>query len=109
MNHKGPGSPALSDVSTVSSNLSTLTFASANVVSQYTLNEYERTSFYNGITGDGNRSELVCRSDFLTTPFSRPVGRHADISVKSLRGVFDTPLNGVSLSVPRFVIQGSED
>ncbi|KAM6490542.1 hypothetical protein JOM56_013885 [Amanita muscaria] len=56
---------------------------------------YERTSYYNGITGDGDHPDLVYRSDFLTTPFPKPVGRHAHIPVKSLRGVFDTPLNGV--------------
>jgi hypothetical protein len=80
----------------VSSNLSALTLASdATAVSQYTPNEYERTSYYNGITGDGDHPELVYRSDFLTTLFSKPVGRFAHIPVKSLRGVFDTPLNGV--------------
>ncbi|GBE86879.1 hypothetical protein SCP_1001220 [Sparassis crispa] len=80
----------------MSSHLSALTLASdATVVSQYTPDEYERTSYYNGITGDGDHPELVYRSDFLTTPFPKPVGRHAHIPVKSLRGVFDTPLNGV--------------
>jgi hypothetical protein len=67
----------------------------SKVVSQYTPTEYERTSYYNGITGDGDHPELVYRSDFLTTPFPKPVGRYAHIPVKSLRGVFDTPLNGV--------------
>ena len=57
--------------------------------------EYERTSYYNGITGNGDHPELVYRSDFLTTPFPKPVGRFAHIPVKLLRGVFDTPLNGV--------------
>ncbi|KAG2034695.1 hypothetical protein BDR03DRAFT_584751 [Suillus americanus] len=78
--HKDPGSPTLSDMSAVSSNLS-----------QY---EYERTFYYNGIARHGNHPELVYRSDFLTTPFLNPVGRHAHIPVKSLHGVFDTPLNG---------------
>ncbi|KDQ61631.1 hypothetical protein JAAARDRAFT_54988 [Jaapia argillacea MUCL 33604] len=62
---------------------------------QYCPDEYERLSYYNGITGDGDHPELVYRSDFLTTPFSRPIGRHPSIPVKSLRGVFDTPLNSV--------------
>jgi len=53
------------------------------------------TRDYNGITGDGDHPELVYRSDFLTAPFPKPVGRHAHIPVKSLRGVFDTPLNSV--------------
>ena len=74
------GSPALSDV----------TMASTTVP-----DEYERTSYYNGITGDGDHPDLVYRSDFLTTPFPKLVGRHAHIPIKSLRGVFDTPLNGV--------------
>lgn len=90
-----PGSPALSDV-TMASNLSALTFASdAAAVSVHGPDEYERTSYYNGITGDGDHPDLVYRSDILTTPFPKPVGRHAHIPVKSLRGVFDTPLNGV--------------
>ena len=54
-----------------------------------------RTPYYNGITGDRDHPVLVYRSDFLTTPFPKPVGRHAHIPVKSLRGVFDTPLNGI--------------
>src|SRR6266478_5741058 len=52
-------------------------------------------SYYNGITGDGDHPDLVYRLDFLTTPFPKPVGRHAHIPVKSLCGVFDTPLNSV--------------
>lgn len=107
---KGPrsprlsGSPVLSAV-TMSSNLSALTFANdATVASEYGPDEYERTSYYNGITGDGDHPVLVYRSDFLTTPFPKPVGRHAHLPVKSLRGVFDTPLNGVGTrSVPIFV------
>ncbi|KAH9026105.1 hypothetical protein EDB84DRAFT_1611479 [Lactarius hengduanensis] len=61
----------------------------------HTPDKYERTSYYNGITGDGDHPELVYRSDFLTISFPKPVGRYANIPVKSLRGVFDTPLNGV--------------
>ena len=58
----------------VSSNLSALTLASdATVVSQYTPDEYERTSYYNGITGDGDHLELVYRSDFLTASVSEHV------------------------------------
>ena len=79
-------------LSAVSSNLFT---SEATVVSQYAPDEYERTSYDNGITGDGDHPELVYRSDFLTTTFPKPFGRHAHIPVKSLRGVCDTPLNGV--------------
>ncbi|KAG6851824.1 hypothetical protein C0991_005679 [Blastosporella zonata] len=93
---KGPGSPTLSGKCAVSSNISALVLArDATAVSQYTPDEYERTSYYKGITGDGDHRELVYLSDFLTTPFSKPIGRHAHILVKSYREVFDTSLNGV--------------
>ena len=69
-----------------------------------TPDDYERRSFYNGITGDGDHPELVYRSDYLTTPFAKPVSRYAHIPVKSVRGVFDTPRNSVWQTVsPRFV------
>ncbi|KAI9456281.1 hypothetical protein BJY52DRAFT_1204836 [Lactarius psammicola] len=45
-----------------------------------------RTTYYNGITRDGDHPELVYRSDFLTTLFPKPVGRYALIPVKSLHG-----------------------
>ena len=90
------GFPTLSDVSTMSSNLSAVTIANdASAVSRYTPSEYERTSYYNGITGDGNHPELVYRSDYLTTPFLKPSGRHAHLAVKSIREVFKTSLNGL--------------
>ena len=90
-----PSSPAPSDVTMVSS-LSPLTIASdTTAFSVHGPDEYERTSYYNGITEDGDHPDLVYRSDFLTIPFPKPVSRHAHIPVKSLRGVFDTPLNGV--------------
>lgn len=90
-----PSSPALNDLST-SSYLSTFTFASeTTVVSEHGPDAYERTSYYNGITGDGDHPDLVYRSDHITTPFPRPVGRHTHLPVKSLRGVFGTPLNNV--------------
>jgi len=86
---------APSDV-TMASNPSAHTFTSdATAVSMHGPDEYERTTYYNGITGDGDHPDLVYRSDSLTTPFPKPVGRHAHIPVKSLRGVFNTPLNGV--------------
>jgi hypothetical protein len=60
----------------------------------YAPDDYERIAYYNGITGDDDHPELVYRSDFFTTPFLKPIGQFAHIPVKSLRGVFDTPLNG---------------
>ncbi|KAH9971687.1 hypothetical protein BGW80DRAFT_1136704, partial [Lactifluus volemus] len=65
------------------------------VVSGHGPDAYERASYYNGIAGDGDHPELVYRSDSLTTLFPKPVGRFSHIPVKSLRGVFGTPLNKV--------------
>ncbi|KAG5651234.1 hypothetical protein H0H81_009384 [Sphagnurus paluster] len=78
--------------SVASSNLST---GNATTVSQYTPNKSERISYYNGITGDADHPKLVYHSDCLSTPFLEPVGRHPDMLVKSLCGVFNTPLNGI--------------
>jgi hypothetical protein len=90
------GSPALSSVAIVDPNFSALALdRDVAAVSVYTPDEYERTSYYNGITGDGDHPELVYRSDFHATLFPRPAGGWFHLPVKSLRGVFDTPLNGV--------------
>ncbi|KAF8606171.1 hypothetical protein BDV93DRAFT_537141 [Ceratobasidium sp. AG-I] len=83
-----PGSPCPNDSSMMSS-------TDATAVYKYAPGEYERMSYYNGITGDDDHPILVYRSNYLTEPFPRPSGRHAHLPVKSLRGVFDTPLNGV--------------
>ncbi|KAG8740970.1 hypothetical protein FRC10_003508 [Ceratobasidium sp. 414] len=78
------------------SNLSAVTIANdAFAVSRYTPSEFERKSYYNGITGDSDPPELVYRSDCLTTPFLEPSGRFAHLTVKSISGVFKTSLNGV--------------
>jgi len=78
------------------SSFSVLTSPSeASVVSKHGPDAYERASYYNGITGDGDHPELVYRSDAITTPFPKPIGRFAHVPVKELRGVFDTPLNKV--------------
>ena len=80
----------------MSSNLpASTTPRDVSIISQYTPDEYERTSYYNGISGDGDHLELVYRSDFLTTPFPKPEGRFAHTPVKSLRGVFNSPLGAV--------------
>ena len=81
---------------TVVSSLSALPITADDTtvrVSEYTPDEYERTTYYNGIAGD-DHPYLVYRSDFSTAVFPKPAGRHAHIPVKSLRGVHDTPLNG---------------
>ena len=83
-----------------------LTFASnTTIVSQHTPTEYERTSYYNGITEDGDHPVLIYRSDFLTTPFPKPVGRYGHIPVKSLHGVYGTSLNPVWDSVGPKIIE----
>ena len=78
------------------SHFSAMTLASdATAVSKYAPDEYERTSYHNGITGDDDHPVLVYRSDYLTKPFPPPSGRYAHLPVKSFRGAFGTPLNGV--------------
>ena len=80
----------------MATSLSALTFASnATADSVHGPDEYEKMSYYNGITGDADHPYLVYRSDFLTMPFPKPVGRHAHLPVKSLCGVFNTLLNDV--------------
>lgn len=74
----------------------TLTFASDSTAdSQCSPTDYERITYYNGVAGDSDHPELVYRSDFLTAPFNKPSGRYAHIPLKSIYGVYDTPLNGV--------------
>ncbi|TBU29285.1 hypothetical protein BD311DRAFT_661627 [Dichomitus squalens] len=65
------------------------------VVSEHGSDAYEKASYYNGITRDDDHPVLVYRSDYLTTPFPKPDDRFPHIPVKSLRGVFDTPLNQI--------------
>ena len=77
-----------------------LTLASdTTAVSQYTPSDYEKASYYNGITEDGDHPVLVHRSDFDTTPFPKPSDRYGHIPVKSLCGVHGTVLNAVWESV----------
>ncbi|EDR09982.1 uncharacterized protein LACBIDRAFT_318397 [Laccaria bicolor S238N-H82] len=65
----------------------------ATVVSEHAPDTYERMCYYTGNNSD--HPKLVYRSDALTTPFLKPVGRFARVPVKSVSGVFDTPLNKV--------------
>ncbi|KAF9071742.1 hypothetical protein BDP27DRAFT_1382371 [Rhodocollybia butyracea] len=61
---------------------------------------FERTSYYNGITGDDQHPLLLYRSDYGTTPYNKPTGRFASLPVKSIHGVFDTPLNKDNVWIP---------
>jgi hypothetical protein len=92
--HEEKGSPTLRGPVSVLSPV--LTFASdTTVVPDYTPTEYERATYYNKITEDGDHPVLVYRSDFGTTPFPKPAGRYRHVPVKSVRGVYGTSLNPV--------------
>lgn len=66
-------------------------------MSEHAPTPYELASYYNGITANGDHPVLVYRSDSVTTPFPEPNSndRYFHLPVKSLRGVFNTPLNKV--------------
>lgn len=69
-------------------------------VSEHAPSAYERTCYYNGINGEGIRGpKLIYRSNYRTTPFVMPTGRWAYPPVKSVYGVFDTPLNKIWNSI----------
>ncbi|KAI5985767.1 hypothetical protein EDD15DRAFT_2301313 [Pisolithus albus] len=86
-----PVSPTLSDASTPSS---TLPIASnTTAVAPYELSDWERTTYYHGISRDPPK--LIYRSDLLDNPFPKPVGSHHHLPTKSIHGVFGTPLNPV--------------
>ncbi|KAG6862623.1 hypothetical protein C0993_002330, partial [Termitomyces sp. T159_Od127] len=80
------GSPALRDETPAVK-------PSVTAVSVHSPDEYERTSYYNGIAANDDHPEVIYRSDFHSTPFPRPDG--TTIPVKSTRGVFNTSLNDV--------------
>ncbi|KZT09279.1 uncharacterized protein LAESUDRAFT_748449 [Laetiporus sulphureus 93-53] len=59
----------------------------------YVLSDWERTTYYNGISPD--HPELLFRSDLIENPFPIPKGRHPHLPTKTVHGVFNTPLNAV--------------
>ena len=61
--------------------------------SPYVPSDWERTTYYSGISPDP--PELIYRSDFLENPFPIPKGRHPYLPTKTAHGVFNTPLNAV--------------
>lgn len=67
----------------------------STLTSEHAPDDFERVAYYNGITGDDKQPHLLYRSDYRTTPFLKPTGRFAHLSVKTLRGVHDTALNPV--------------
>jgi hypothetical protein len=75
------------------------------VVPDHIPTEYERATYYNGITKDGDHPVLVYRSDFGTTPFPKPTGRYGHVPVKSVRGVYGTSLNPVWETVSPQIVE----
>ena len=67
--------------------------STAAAVAPYVVSEYERTTYYNGISSDP--PELLYRSDLLDNPFPLPKGRHSSAPTKTVHGVFNTRLNEV--------------
>ena len=65
----------------------------ATPVAPYVLSDWERTTYYSGISPDP--PELLYRSDFLENPFPIPTGGYPHRSTKIVYGVFRTPLNTV--------------
>jgi hypothetical protein len=65
------------------------------VVSAYAVSDYERTSYYNGITDEGSHPDLLHRTGSAKYSWIQPKDEHAYQPTKSLRGVFRTPLNDV--------------
>jgi hypothetical protein len=60
---------------------------------QYVVSDWQRTTYYNGISPD--HPELLYRSDLLENPSPIPKGRHPHLPTKTVYGVFNTPLNAV--------------
>ena len=66
-----------------------------DVESTYAVSHYERITYYNGVTDNGDHPDLLYRSDLFTNPFPKPTGRHAHLPIKSIQGVYNTSLNMV--------------
>jgi len=93
-NREAISTPASPRVGEASSPSSALTIASdATAVAPYILSDWERTTYYNGISPDP--PELLYRSDLLENPIPIPKGRHPYLPTKTVHGVFNTPLNAV--------------
>ena len=65
----------------------------STAVSPYVISDWERTTYYHGISLD--HPDLLYRSDLLENPFPIPKDRHAHLPTKTVHGVFNTPLNAV--------------
>jgi len=72
-----------------------LQVSTTTVVSAYAVSDYERTSYYNGITDEGDHPDLLYCTGSAKYPWIEPKGRHAYQPTKSLCGVYRTPLNDI--------------
>ncbi|KAF9218701.1 hypothetical protein BS17DRAFT_719790, partial [Gyrodon lividus] len=90
---KHPVSPALSDASTLCSQLSIT--SDATVVAPHLISKFEKVHYWHGISVDP--PELLYRSDLKSNPFlvHPPGTRWSEVPVKTTEGVFGTPLNTV--------------
>jgi hypothetical protein len=89
-------SPASSTISEASTAFSALSMDStATAVAPYVVSDYERITYYHGISLDP--PELLYRSDLHTNSFPVPKDRHSPTPTKTVHGVsvFNTRLNEV--------------
>ena len=96
------GSPTLPNISEAHSFITNATAASP-----YAISRRERTTYYYGIFGSGDPPELLYRSDLLENPFPISHGgcRNPPTTSKTVRGVFDTPLNAVWSTVAPLICE----
>ncbi|TFY72083.1 hypothetical protein EVG20_g935 [Dentipellis fragilis] len=87
-NSSSPASPTPSQAAS-----SRLSAADSTAVTQHIVSEWERTTYYHGVSSDP--PELLYRSDFFENPYPIPEGRHSQLPSKTIIGVFGTPLNAV--------------
>ena len=59
----------------------------------YYISDWERTNYYHGISS--HPPELLYRSNLLSNPFPKPIGRNVKLPTKTIGGVFNTPLNAI--------------
>ena len=69
--------------------------SNSTILSPYAVSDDERTSYYGGITDDGEHPDLLYRTGSDKYPWTQPTGRFAYRPTKSVRGVYGTPLNNV--------------
>ncbi|KAB5591247.1 hypothetical protein CTheo_5329 [Ceratobasidium theobromae] len=86
-------SPALSDMSTTTTTFPTLSESLSASASPYYITDWERSTYYHGISPDP--PELLYRSDLRKNPFPIPQGRFPYLPIKTVHGVFGTRLNAV--------------